>query len=320
MGNERELMVKIALAKKEIARVLVGQLDLVDKLLIAIASGGHVLVEGVPGLAKTLAIRTLSRVSGCTFSRIQFTPDLLPTDITGLVSYSESGGERVMKGPVFANFVLADEINRAPPKVQSALLEAMQEGQVTIGKETYPLPRPFFVMATQNPLESLGTYPLPYTQLDRFLFKVHVGYPTVEDEQLILDNNISTRRFEDYGIKPVLKMSDLLELQAQAACVKVPDKVKAHIVDLVDATRNPDEYHLHKSRSVEWGVSARATLALLGCSRAKAMLSGRKEVDMGDVKFVAPDILNHRLLINYEGQAEGVKPGDVVNEILAKVK
>ena len=228
--------------KKEIKKLVVGQDQVIHTLLRSLIADGHVLIEGLPGTAKTIIMRALAQVTGCNTSRIQFTVDLLPTDITGITAYNKDKGFYVIKGPIFANFVLADEINRAPPKVQSALLEAMQEKQTTIGKETFPMLKPFFVMATQNPIESSGVYPLPEAQLDRFLFKTFIGYPNMVDESIIIDKNINIKRFEEFDIKSVIKLSRLLEMQNAAKSVLINNNLKNYITRLVDATRNPEKY------------------------------------------------------------------------------
>jgi len=277
------------------------------------------LVEGIPGIAKTLLLRTMSVVTGCEFKRIQFTPDLLPTDIVGVTAYDEKKGFYTVKGPVFANFVLGDEINRAPPKVQSSLLEAMQEKQVTIGHNSYPLPSPFFVMATQNPVEQMGTYPLPEAQIDRFIYKILMKYPTMEEEQKILENNISLHKFEDYNLMPIIKPQDILKLQQDTKKIYLDPKIEKYIVRLVDATRNPKKYNLEMGKYIEFGSSPRASISLFIASKAHALLGGRVYVTPNDIKAVAHNIFRHRLIMTYEGQAEEIKSDDVIKEILAKV-
>ncbi|MFH0978260.1 MAG: MoxR family ATPase [Candidatus Woesearchaeota archaeon] len=326
MPVDRELSKKVeeyskifTLAKSEIAKSVVGQEKAVNCMLKALIANGHVLLEGVPGIAKTLLVRTIARVMKCSFSRIQFTPDLLPTDIVGITAFEKDKGFYVVKGPIFANFVLADEINRAPPKVQSALLECMAERQATIGKESFLLDPPFFVLATQNPIESLGTYPLPEAQLDRFLFKLQLLYPTVEEEQRVLTNNITTRKFEDIVIEPVLDGPILMDIQEAVRQVYVDEKVEKYIVRIIDATRNPDKYKLNLGKFIEWGASPRGSIGLHIAGRAEAMLNGKLFVTPQDIKEVASDVLRHRIIVNYEGQAEAVKPDDIVKEILSKV-
>ncbi len=305
--------------KEEVAKAVVGQHDTVDAVLRSLIAGGHVLLEGVPGLAKTLLVNTMSVITGCMFSRIQFTPDLLPSDIVGLTSYQREVGFYTIKGPVFANLVLADEINRAPPKVQSALLEAMQEHQVTIGKETFPLPKPFFVLATQNPIEQAGTYPLPEAQVDRFLFKLNIGYPTVEEEQEILNVNIEVRRFADVTLNRTTTPDDIVVMQEDVKKIYLDKKLEKYIVSIIDATRNPGKYKVKSGRFVGFGASPRGSIGLVLGSKAECMLHARTYVTPHDVKKVAKDVLRHRIIINYEGQAEGITSDDVIKEILDKV-
>lgn len=307
-------------AKKEIGKIVIGQDDTVSLILEALIANGHVLLEGVPGIGKTLLVRTLSAIIGCSYSRIQFTPDLLPTDIVGVTTYEEGKGFFTVKGPVFANFVLGDEINRSPPKVQSALLEAMQERQVTIGKETFSLPFPFFVMATQNPVENLGTYQLPEAQLDRFLFKILVGYPHIDEEQKILENNITLQKFEKFNPKAILSDNDIIEVQELVKEVYVDEKIRQYIVRLVDATRNAKEYDLEFcEKYIGFGASPRGSIGLFIAAKAHALVRGRTYVTHKDIKEVAFPVLRHRILLNFEGQAEGVSTEDVIDEMLKKV-
>lgn len=304
----------------EISKALIGQHGALDSLLRGLISNGHILVEGVPGIAKTLMIRSLAEAMGCGFSRVQFTPDLLPSDITGMVSYREKKGFFIVKGPVFAHFVLADEINRAPPKVQSALLEAMQEKQVTIGQDTLKLPNPFFVLATQNPIEQLGTYPLPEAQMDRFLFKIRMEYPEIQAEQEILDNNINIYGFEEFKIKPAFSAKRILDLQATAKEIFLDEKIEKYIVAIVDATRYPEKYKLKHAKYIEWGASPRASIGLFIASKADALMNGGKTfVTPHNVKQVAHDILRHRILLNYEAQAEKISTDNIIDEILSKI-
>ncbi|MCM2324998.1 MAG: MoxR family ATPase [Candidatus Woesearchaeota archaeon] len=305
--------------RKEISRVVVGQSEILDYLMEAILSHGHCLVEGIPGIAKTLLLRTLSIVTGCEFKRIQFTPDLLPSDIIGLTAYEEKKGFYTVKGPIFANFVLGDEINRAPPKVQSALLEAMQEKQVTIGHNSFQLPTPFFVMATQNPIEQMGTYPLPEAQIDRFIYKIIMKYPSMEEEEKILQQNISLHKFEDYKIRSIMKPTDILLLQENVQKIYLDAKIEKYIVRLVDSTRDPKKYNLTVGKYVEFGSSPRASISLFIASKAHALLHGKLYVTPQDVKAVAPNIFRHRVMLTYEGQAEEIKTDDIVKEMLAKV-
>ncbi|MBI3588251.1 MoxR family ATPase [Candidatus Micrarchaeota archaeon] len=307
-------------ARVEAGKVVVGQQDVIDKLLVALLANGHVLVEGVPGIAKTLMVRTLARISGCDFKRIQFTPDLLPSDVLGVSMFSPDRGAYTVKGPIFGNFVLADEINRASPKVQTALLEAMQERQVTIAGETMPLPKPFLVMATQNPLEQLGTYPLPYAELDRFLFKILVNYTGVEDEQKILHKNVSLAGFEEFGVEPVLSAEKILSMQEIVSQVRTPPAVMAYITSIVDITRKPKGSGLKFSTYVDYGVSTRATLALYRASKAKAFIEAKTEVGVEHVRAVAHDVLRHRLNLNYQGQVEKIDIRQVIGDVISKAE
>jgi MoxR-like ATPase len=303
----------------EVSKIVVGQSDILNFLMEAILSHGHCLVEGIPGIAKTLLLRTLSVVTGSEFKRIQFTPDLLPTDIVGVTAYEKSKGFYTVKGPVFANFVLGDEINRAPPKVQSALLEAMQEKQVTIGHESFPLPHPFFVMATQNPVEQMGTYPLPEAQIDRFLYKIHIKYPSMDEEQKILERNISLQKFESFNLMPVMTPKDLLVLQGDVKKIYLDPKIEKYIVRLVDATRNPRKYNLEFGKYIEFGSSPRASIALFIASKANALLNGQVYVTPNNVKNVAANVFRHRMILTYEGQAESINQEEIIKELLSKV-
>ncbi len=316
----KEYSEKIEKIRKEISKMVVGQNDVIDKLFIGILSNGHVLIEGVPGVAKTLLIRTLAKTVGSKFNRIQFTVDLLPTDITGITSYNVETKEfYVVKGPIFANFLLADEINRAPPKTQSAMLEVMAERQCTIGKETFPVPDPFFVLATQNPIETAGTYNLPEAQIDRFLLKVFMPYPEMGDEKKILDQNINIHKFDDFDIKTVIQGSEIIKMQQDTKKVFLNEKIEDYIVKIVDATRNPDKYKLKLGQYIEWGCSPRASIGLFITSKAAAMINGRTYVTPNDVKEVALPVMRHRIIPNYEGMAEGIKTDDIIKEILKKI-
>ncbi len=311
---------KLLDVKKEIGKVVIGQLEIVGLLVEALVANGHVLLEGVPGIGKTLLVRSISSVIGCTYSRIQFTPDLLPTDIVGVTTYEEGKGFFTVKGPVFANFVLGDEINRSPPKVQSALLEAMQERQVTIGKETFALPMPFFVMATQNPVENLGTYRLPEAQLDRFLFKLLMGYPDIDSEEKVLDINMTLQKFDSFNLQPILSENDILELQQLVKSIYINDKIKKYIVRLIDATRNPKKYKLEEcAKYIDYGASPRGSISLFIGAKAHALVRGRTYVTPKDIKEIAPSILRHRILLNFEGQAENIQTDDLIKELLQKV-
>ncbi len=304
--------------RAEVARVVVGQQYLVDRLLVGLLANGHVLLEGVPGLAKTLSVRTLARAVTAEFSRIQFTPDLLPADIVGTLIYDpKTGAYSAKKGPVFANFVLADEINRAPAKVQSALLEAMQERQVTLGGETHALPAPFLVLATQNPIDQEGTYPLPEAQVDRFMLKLNVGYPTREEERRILDAMATTAPKLD--VEPVVTTAEILEARRAVDAVRVADAVRDYVVSLVLATRGQQPGGPDLGRFVQFGASPRATISLTLASKAWAFLQGRDHVTPQDVKDVAPDVLRHRLILTYEADAEGVGADEVVRRVLDAV-
>lgn len=307
------------LIRAEIAKVVVGQRQIVDSLIQSLLCNGHVLLEGIPGLGKTLLVRTLSSITGSSFSRIQFTPDLLPTDIIGITTYEEGKGFYTVKGPIFANFVLADEINRAPPKVQSALLEGMQERQVTIGKETFKLPFPFFVMATENPVEQLGTYKLPEAQLDRFLFKLNMTYPSFEEEMTILNQNITIKNFDDYTLSPVLTPNEIVKVQQLVKHIRLDNKIERYLVRIVEATREPDKYHLDMGKYVQFGASPRSSIALFIASKASALMRGSTMVTPTDIKSVAYNVLRHRIILNFEGQAEEIDPDSIIEEILQKV-
>lgn len=309
----------ISLINKGMDQRIVGQKHLVDSLLVALLCNGHVLLEGVPGLAKTLAIKTLASVIDAKYSRIQFTPDLLPADVVGTMIYSVRNEKfEIKKGPVFANFVLADEINRAPAKVQSALLESMQERQVTIGDATFPLPKPFLVMATQNPIEQEGTYPLPEAQMDRFLLKVVIGYPTKDEEKRIIRQNIMG---ELEPVRPLLSPAEILEAQKLVRRIYIDTKIEDYIVDLVFATRDPEQYGLTNLKGIlEFGASPRASISLASASRAYAFLRGRGYVIPEDVRTVCHDVLRHRLGLSYEAEANNITADDVVTDIIDAVK
>lgn len=303
----------------EIGKVVVGQSRMIERIMIGLLTGGHVLLEGVPGLAKTLTVRTLCDAIEAKFSRVQFTPDLLPADLVGTVIYNHQKGEFTSKlGPIFANLVLADEINRAPAKVQSALLEAMQEGQVTIADTTYPLPTPFVVLATQNPIEQEGTYPLPEAQVDRFMLMVKVGYPTREEERLLMDRMTAPRQ---YAVKPVTTLAQLSQARQVIRDVYVDDRVKDYIVDVVFATREPAQRGLAElAPLIEFGASPRASIALNMAARAHAFLQHRGYVTPEDVKAIGPDVLRHRVVLSYEAEAEEVRADDVVKRVFEVVE
>lgn len=310
----------VELLNLEMEKVIIGQKDMVEKLLIALLSNGHVLLEGVPGLAKTLAIKTLSEAIEVDFSRIQFTPDLLPADLVGTMIYNQKAEEfAVKKGPLFSNFILADEINRAPAKVQSALLEAMQERQVTIGSSTYKLPEPFLVLATQNPIEQEGTYPLPEAQVDRFMLKVVLDYPKAAEEQIILRNNISTAPFP----KPnrVVKAEQILRAREVVRDVYMDEKIEKYIVDIVFATRYPEEYGLPRLKElISFGGSPRASISLAIAAKAHAFIRRRGYVIPEDVRAVSRDVLRHRIGLTFEAEAENVKVEEIIHEVLNKVE
>ncbi len=299
-------------------QTIVGQKHLVDTLLIALLANGHILLEGVPGLAKTLAIKTLAQLVDAKYSRIQFTPDLLPADVTGTMVYSMQKEQfEVKKGPVFANFVLADEINRAPAKVQSALLEAMQERQVTIGDNTFKLEEPFLVMATQNPIEQEGTYPLPEAQVDRFLMKVVIGYPNKSEEKQIIRMNINS---EKTNIRPLVSPQEILETRKIVEKIYIDEKIERYIVDIVFATRFPSDYGLNDLTSViSFGASPRASIGMALAARAYAFLKGRGYVIPEDVRAVCHDVMRHRMGLSYEAEANSISADDVVSEILDKI-
>lgn len=303
----------------EVENVIVGQHDLIDRLLVGILCNGHVLIEGVPGLAKTLTVTTLARAMQTSFQRIQFTPDLLPADLIGTLVYNPKSGDfTVKKGPVFHQIILADEINRAPAKVQSALLEAMQERQVTIGETTFALDEPFMVLATQNPIEQEGTYPLPEAQVDRFLLKVRVGYPTREEEHRILKR--MARSTPNMAVEAVLSPEDILRLRALSDEIYMDEKIEDYILSIVQATRAPDECGLNVGDLIRYGASPRATIALCMASRAYALIQGRGYVTPQDVKSVGMDVLRHRLIVSYEAEAEEKTSEDLIQQIFNTVK
>jgi len=304
--------------RSEAHKVIVGQELLLDRLLMALLCNQHVLIEGLPGLAKTLSVTTLSKMIQASFRRIQFTPDLLPADVVGTLIYNPKSGEfSIKKGPVFANVILADEINRAPAKVQSALLEAMQEGQVTIGDETFTLDDPFLVLATQNPVEQEGTYPLPEAQVDRFMMKLKVEYPTKSQECEILRRMAKSK--PNLSVEPVISPQDILRLRDLTDEIFMDEKVEDYVVDLIEATRNPEDYDLEIANLIRYGASPRATIFLTMAARAYALIEGRGYVTPQDVKTIAPDVLRHRVILTYEAEAEEKSSEDIIEQILAKV-
>jgi MoxR-like ATPase len=312
----RELAQRI---RAELHRRVVGQDAMIDRLLVGLLTGGHVLLEGVPGLAKTLTVRSLAETMDATFERIQFTPDLLPADVVGTMIYNQRTGDfSPRRGPIFANVLLADEINRAPPKVQSALLEAMQEHQVTLGGETYPLPRPFLVLATQNPIEQEGTYPLPEAQVDRFMLKLRVGYPQRHEEREIM-RRMSGR--DPVPLERVVTPDQVLSAREEIQGVYMDEKIEDYIVAIVHATREPAEFGIGTlTPLIQYGASPRASINLSLCARANAFLLGRGYVLPDDVKAVAPDVLRHRIITSFEAEAEDVSSDDIVERVLAAVE
>jgi len=305
--------------RKELGKAVVGQEVIINGLLRALLAGGNVLVEGVPGIAKTLMVKSLARVLGCNYSRIQFTVDLLPTDIIGITVYDERRGFYTVKGPIFANFILADEINRAPAKTQSALMEAMQEQQVTIGRKTFKLENPFFVMATENPLESAGVYKLPEAQVDRFLFKLLMDYPEAEEEKIILINNMNLMKFEDFNIQPIVDSQKIIEMQNFVKKIYLREDMKDYIVDITEATRKPKEYGISLGKYVEWGGSPRASINMFIASKTEALLNKNYYVTPQYIKNIVHDVLRHRILLNYEAQAEGIDADRIIDEIISKI-
>ncbi len=303
----------------ELDKVIVGQRYMLERMLIGLLANGHILLEGVPGLAKTLAVTVLSRAIDADFRRIQFTPDLLPADLIGTQIYRQSDGQfYTRKGPIFANIILADEINRAPAKVQSALLEAMQERQVSIGEETFPMPSPFLVLATQNPIEQEGTYPLPEAQLDRFMLKVKINYPDKGQERQILDRMAMTDK--KFDIRPVIKPNDIAEVRAVVDEIYIDEKVKDYIVNIVCATRDPKAYKLDLANFISYGASPRATIYLAVAAKAHAFIQQRGYVTPQDVKSVGPDVLRHRVIVSYEAEAEDKTSEDIIKTIFDNIE
>lgn len=307
----------VAKLTAEIRKVIIGQKNMVEKLLIGLLTGGHILLEGVPGLAKTLAIKTIARTIDADFKRIQFTPDLLPADLVGTLIYNQKSGEfSTKKGPIFSNIILADEINRAPSKVQSALLESMQEKQVTIGEVTYKLEEPFWVLATENPIEQEGTYPLPEAQVDRFMLKVLIGYPEKEEEIQIVRKVVEE---EETALNPVIKKSEVLRLREIIKQIYIDDNVIKYIVDIVDSTRDPQKYGIEPTL-IAYGASPRASIYLALAAKANAFLRGRGFVTPEDVRLIGPDVLRHRVIISYEAEAEEKTSDDIILSVFDKVE
>ena len=306
------------LLRSEISKAVVGQKYLVDRLIEGMLANGHILLEGVPGLAKTLAVKTLAQAMDAKFNRIQFTPDLLPSDIIGTLIFNQQSGKFVtQKGPIFANLILADEINRAPAKVQSALLEAMQERQVTIGGETFKLPEPFLVLATQNPIDQEGTYQLPEAQVDRFMFKLKIGYPTKPEEREILD--LMGKTLSEISINTIVSPQQLLDSRRIVDEIYLDDKIKDYIVSIVFATREPKNYGLDLENMIQFGASPRATIALALAAKAHAFMQARGYVVPQDVKDIAADVLRHRIIVSYEAEAEGISSEEIIDKVLATV-
>ena len=313
--------------EEQIQHGYIGQEDVIRKVLLTIVGGGNVLLEGVPGLGKSFLVEQLANTVKTDemnmiqdkMNRIQFTPDLLPADIVGVEAYNEEKGFYVEKGPIFANFILADEINRAPPKVQSAMLEAMQEHKVSIGDETYSLPEPFFVMATQNPVEQGGTYPLPEAQIDRFMFKIYLDYPKKVNERKIIDMNANILDDADFGVNAVVTQDDIREMQEFSKHVRVSEEIKAYIVDLVDASRNPQDYDLEYADYIDWGCTPRASINLALAGRAHALYNKRHYVTPDDIRAVIESVFVHRIILNYEGEAKGLEIDEIIQDIVDHV-
>ncbi len=305
---------------EEIGKVIVGQHYMIKRMLIGLLADGHILLEGVPGLAKTLAVQTMANTVDASFKRIQFTPDLLPADLVGTLIFNQKTSEfQPKKGPLFANFILADEINRAPAKVQSALLESMQERQVTISDTTYPLPKPFLVMATQNPIEQEGTYPLPEAQVDRFMLKLLIEYPSRKEEQMIMDRMVN---YDEIKIKPVLKPKDILEMRKIIKDIYMETKIQDYILDLVFATREPAEFNNLKELTnlIDCGASPRASIYLAQAAKAHAFLDHRGYVTPDDIKAIGKDVMRHRIILTYEAEAEQITQEDIVNKLFDEIE
>ena len=309
---------KLSKIRDGMKKAVVGQERAVDSVLMGLICNGHVLIEGYPGVAKTLLMMSMATLTSCKYKRIQFTPDMLPTDITGITSYSPEKGFYTVKGPVFTNFVLADEINRAPAKVQSAMLEAMQERKVTIGTTTYNMENPFIVLATQNNIESLGVYPLPAAQLDRFMFKINMGYPEPAEEKIILKRNITSDSFEALGLSPIISPEEIIDMQHNLHRIFCTEEIETYIVSIVNATRNHKEHNLQYGKYIEYGASPRASIGLYVAAKANALMRNRVFVKPQDVKDVAHEVLRHRVILNYEGQADQISVDSIISEVLDK--
>jgi MoxR-like ATPase len=315
-NKHKEVLDLVREIENEASKIVVGQKQIIRKIIVALICNGHVLLEGVPGIAKTLTVKTLAEIMGCEMKRVQFTVDLLPTDITGIMNYTPKKGFEVIKGPVFTNFLLADEINRSPPKTQGSLLEAMQERAVTIARQTHKLPDPFLVMATENPLEQSGVYSLPEAQVDRFLFKILMEYPSQNEEMQVLSNNVSINKFEDYKLKKILSPEKIIDLQKKAKEIFSSEKIKDYIVRIVNETRSKN---FDYSKYISYGASPRASIALFIASKAEALVNGRDYVIPADVKEVAYPVLRHRIILNYEAEAEKITTDQIIKHILDKV-
>jgi MoxR-like ATPase len=313
----KEIARTLAQIKQEISKCIFGQEKIIDSLLRSLLCDGHVLIEGIPGIAKTLLIRTMAQASGCSFKRIQFTADMLPADIIGFMTYDPKNGFQVSKGPIFSNFVIADEINRSPPKTQSAMIEAMQEKQVTIGKTTFQLPFPFFVMANQNPIENEGVYTLPEAQVDRFLFKLSMKYPEEKEESKIMEENITLKRFEDFNILPVVSPEKIIAMQKVTKEIYLNEKIKKYILQIVRKTRTKD---FETGSYIELGCSPRASISLFIASKAEALMQGRNYVIPADVRQVAEDVLRHRLILSYRARADAIAPERIINDVFQSLQ
>ena len=304
---------KINKLKKEISKVIVGQEKIINALIRGIICDGHILLEGIPGIAKTLAIKALGKASGCSVKRVQFTVDLLPTDILGLTTYTPEKGFEIIKGPLFSNFIIADEINRSPPKTQSALIEAMQEKQATIGKERFLLPSPFFVMATKNPIENAGVYTLPEAQTDRFLFKLKMDYPSEEEENRIMEQNVTLKKFDDYKLNSVVTPEDIIKMQKIVKKIYLGDSIKSYILSIVKKTRDKE---FKFADCISYGASPRASIAMFIASKSRALMKGRNYVIPEDVKEIAYDVLRHRIILSYKATIQKIESEDIIKTIL----
>ncbi|MDP3881942.1 MAG: MoxR family ATPase [Nanoarchaeota archaeon] len=303
--------------RKEVSKVIFGQQASIDSLIRGLLCNGHILLEGVPGIAKTLLIKTMAQVSGCSFKRIQFTADMLPADILGFMTYDPKNGFQISKGPIFSNFIIADEINRSPPKTQSAMIEAMQEKQVTIGKTTFQLPAPFFVMANQNPIENEGVYSLPEAQVDRFLFKIIIDYPDMESEERIMSENTTLKKFEDYNIRPITTPNKITAMQKTTNEIYLDPKIKQYILKIVKKTRDKD---FDTGQYIDLGCSPRASISLYIAAKSEALLQGRNYVIPADVRVIAEDVMRHRLILSYRARADGITSEKIISDIFKSLQ